>query len=166
MILKKTAGPLSSPRSLGPAIQWRSHGLSGWATCPPGGPKWGRKWALKVWGEIRKINRDLRKNEESGTFARLGLWGWLRPWPASLDLAIPAWYLVKDNGQASPWYHTKPEPSGHGGCLDCLKRKTQTKKQKEKAERKKKRRRKTNKENQARQFWIWAQGPTHLRLDM
>ena len=48
-------------------FQWRSQGLPGWATCPPRGPKWGRKW-VKVWGKIRKLNRDLRKNEESGTF--------------------------------------------------------------------------------------------------
>ena len=40
--------------------QWRSQGLPGWATHPPGGPKWGRKW-IKVWGKIRKLNWDLRK---------------------------------------------------------------------------------------------------------
>ena len=42
------------------SYQWRSQGLPGWATHPPGGPKWGRKW-VKVWGKIRKLNRDLRK---------------------------------------------------------------------------------------------------------
>ena len=57
--------------------QWRSQGLPGWATRPPGGPKWGRKW-VKVWEKIRKLNRDLRKNEENGTLAHPGLWGWLR----------------------------------------------------------------------------------------
>ena len=25
-------------------LQWRSLGLSGWASRPPGRPKWGRKW--------------------------------------------------------------------------------------------------------------------------
>ena len=43
-----------------PWEQWRSQGLPGWASRPPGGPKWGRKW-VKVWGKIRKLNRDLRK---------------------------------------------------------------------------------------------------------
>ena len=34
----------------------------------------------KIRGKIRIIDRNLRKNEESGTLAHLGLWGWLHPW--------------------------------------------------------------------------------------
>ena len=34
---------------------------------------------LKIWGKIRIIDRNFRKNEESGTPAHPGLWGWLRP---------------------------------------------------------------------------------------
>ena len=52
--------------------QWRNQGLPGWA--------WMRKKMSKVWGKIRKFDRNLRKNEESGTLAHPGLWGWLRPW--------------------------------------------------------------------------------------
>ena len=33
---------------------------------------------------MRKIDQNLRKNEESGTLAHPGLWGWLRPWFRSL----------------------------------------------------------------------------------
>ena len=29
---------------------------------------------------MRKIDQNLRKNEENGTLAHPGLWGWLRPW--------------------------------------------------------------------------------------
>ena len=55
--------------------QWRSQGLPGWATCPPGAPKWGRK----IWGKIRKLIEIWRNNVESGSLAHPGLWGWLRP---------------------------------------------------------------------------------------
>ena len=40
--------------------QWRSQDLSGWASRPPGEPKWGRKWE-KNWGKLRKFGRNLRK---------------------------------------------------------------------------------------------------------
>ena len=39
-----------------------------------------RKKISKFWGKIRKIDQNLRKNEESGTLAHPGLWGCLRPW--------------------------------------------------------------------------------------
>ena len=61
--------------------QWRSQGLSGWASLSKM-----RKKISKVWGKIRKIDRNLRKNEESGTLAHLRLWG--------LATALP---LLKSN---------------------------------------------------------------------
>ena len=39
-----------------------------------------RKKISKVWGKTRKVDRNLRKNEESGILAHPGLWGWPRPW--------------------------------------------------------------------------------------
>ena len=39
---------------------WRSQGFPGWASRPPGGPKWGKKIS-KVWGKIRKIYWNLSK---------------------------------------------------------------------------------------------------------
>ena len=68
-------------------VQWRSQSLPGWATHPPEGPKLGKKWG-KVWGKIRKIDHDLRKNEESGTLAHTGLRGWLRPCICSISFTI------------------------------------------------------------------------------
>ena len=50
-----------------------------------------RKKISKVWGNIRKIDQNLRKNEESETLAHPGLWGWLRPclrYNNSLSMAI------------------------------------------------------------------------------
>ena len=46
-----------------------------------------RKKISKVWGKIRKIHQNLRKNEESGTLAYPagpGLWGWQRPCARSI----------------------------------------------------------------------------------
>ena len=69
--------------------QWRSQGLPGWA--PTRRVKM-RKKMSKVWGKIRKINRHLRKNDESVTLAHPGLWGWLRPWHRSLYSNVSNWY--------------------------------------------------------------------------
>ena len=38
-----------------------------------------RKELRKVWGKIREIDQNLRKNEENENLAHPGLWGWLRP---------------------------------------------------------------------------------------
>ena len=65
--------------------QWRSQGLLGWATRPPGGPKWGRKW-VKVWGKIRKLNRDLRK--------KWGKWNSCPPGTVRLATALDEWSLM------------------------------------------------------------------------
>ena len=50
-------------------------GLSGWASRPHGGPKWGRIWEIS--GEHKKI---WWKFEESGNHAHPELRCWLRPW--------------------------------------------------------------------------------------
>ena len=42
-------------------IQWRNQGLPGWASCPPGRPKWGRKW--------RKFEQKMR--EPMGKWGRI-----------------------------------------------------------------------------------------------
>ena len=39
-----------------------------------------KKKMRKVRVKIRKVDGDLRKNEEIETLAHPGLWGWLRPW--------------------------------------------------------------------------------------
>ena len=41
-----------------------------------------------MWGKIRKIDRNLRKNEQSGILAHLGLWGWLRPCVSSFYMGF------------------------------------------------------------------------------
>ena len=66
--------------------QWRSQGLPGWTTRPPEEPKWGRKLD-KFEEKYEKIIKIWGKNEESGTLAHPGLWGWLRPCPQVLWLA-------------------------------------------------------------------------------
>ena len=38
-----------------------------------------------IWGKIRIIDRNLRKNEESGTLDHPGLWGWLCPWALPMN---------------------------------------------------------------------------------
>ena len=42
-------------------IQWRSQGLSGWASCPPRGPIWGEEESEK---KLRKIKNNWSKFEE------------------------------------------------------------------------------------------------------
>ena len=49
----------------------------------PRGPKWELKWGKSE--ENKKTDENLRKNEESGTLAHPGRWGWLRPWIISTD---------------------------------------------------------------------------------
>ena len=39
-------------------FQWHSQGLPRWASCPPGGPKWGRKW-----GKFEENEESFRKNK-------------------------------------------------------------------------------------------------------
>ena len=48
-----------------------------------------RKNISKVWGKIRKIDQNLRKNEESRTLAHPRLWGWLRPASLPHDTKLP-----------------------------------------------------------------------------
>ena len=59
--------------------QWWSQSLSGWADSPTQRTQMRTK-IRKLWGKIRIIDRNSRKNEESGTTAHPGLWGWLCPW--------------------------------------------------------------------------------------
>ena len=60
-------------------IQWCSQGLPGCASCPPGRPKWGRKWRKieEKWEKLQENEERLRK---SSYFAHPGVRGWLRPW--------------------------------------------------------------------------------------
>ena len=75
-------------------IQMNSYCNSGVARAFPGG--WLsptrraklRKKMSNVWGNIIKIDHDLRKNEESGTLAHSGLWGWLWPWCCQLSFSF------------------------------------------------------------------------------
>ena len=67
------------PKTRGRFLQWSSQGLPGWATCLPGGSKWGRKWE-KFEEKSKNLIQTEGKNEESGTLAHPGLWGLLRPW--------------------------------------------------------------------------------------
>ena len=73
--------------------QWSSQGLPGWASCPPGEPKWGRKWE-KFEENKKKISTILGKNEESGTLAYPWLWGWLRPWVGLLHDPLPNYDIL------------------------------------------------------------------------
>ena len=46
-------------------VQWRSQGLPGWASRPPGEPKWGRKWVRLRKNKINwsKFEEKMRKVE-------------------------------------------------------------------------------------------------------
>ena len=71
-------------------IQWRSQGLPGWARAKM------RTTIRKIWENIRIIDRNLRKNEESGTLTHPGLWGWLRPWYDLSILWLQMWLQVNE----------------------------------------------------------------------
>ena len=64
--------------------QWRNQGLPGWASRPPGRPKWGRKWRKieEKWEKLQENEEWLRK---SSYLAHPGVRGWLRPWPTNLQ---------------------------------------------------------------------------------
>ena len=51
-------------RGWGRGRQWRSQGLPGWATRPPGSPKWGRR-SWKNWGKMKKNTGKWGKIEET-----------------------------------------------------------------------------------------------------
>ena len=44
-------------------VQWRNQGLPGWASRPPGRPKWGRKWRKfeEKWEKLQEIDERMRK---------------------------------------------------------------------------------------------------------
>ena len=65
-------------------LQWHSQGLPGWASRPPGRPKWGRKWSKfeQKWEKIQENEERLSKH---CYLAHPGVRGWLRPW----SFAIP-----------------------------------------------------------------------------
>ena len=60
------------------SCQWRSQGLPGWASRPPGRPKWGRKWRKfeEKWENLQENKEGLRK---CSYLAHPGVRGWLRP---------------------------------------------------------------------------------------
>ena len=68
--------------------QWRNQGLPGWASRPPGGLKWGRKWRTfeEKWEKLQENEVRLRK---CSYLAHPGMRGWLRLWLGPSETVSP-----------------------------------------------------------------------------
>ena len=74
----------SQKSSFAYSLQWRSQSLPGWATRPPGGPKWGRKWE-----KFEESKKNWSKCEEKW-------WKWNTCPPGTVRLATTLTLCVQN----------------------------------------------------------------------